>query len=146
MKNPRQFQAGANSPLPGFQLQCIHGRMARGGDGHPKVSPGPAMPYPSTRFMGGPPTVWAASCHHLPLRHPMLYAYECFKLALGPSSPPPSPSRGFPPLASPPRASSLCAPQMISRFHAVAVAVARRKTSTSSTSSAIFGNNFAAAP
>jgi hypothetical protein len=44
-----------------------HGRMARGGHELPKVSPGPAIPYPSTHcsrviletpygcFMGGPP-------------------------------------------------------------------------------------------
>jgi hypothetical protein len=49
--------------------------MARGGHGLPKVSPGPAMLYPSTpcgwvtpysRFRGGPPTGWVACGHLLP--------------------------------------------------------------------------------
>jgi hypothetical protein len=28
--------------------QIVHGRVARGGHGFPKVTSGPAMPYPST--------------------------------------------------------------------------------------------------
>jgi hypothetical protein len=56
--------------------------MARGGHGLPKVSPGPAMPYPSTpcgqpplkqphsRFRGCPPCGQAACIHFLPLWTP----------------------------------------------------------------------------
>jgi hypothetical protein len=37
-----------NSDLAWTSAPRLHGRMARGGHGLPKVSPGPAMPYPST--------------------------------------------------------------------------------------------------
>jgi hypothetical protein len=46
-----QKASGDIEDLPGFSVLStasnIHGRMARGGHGLPKVSPGTAMPYPS---------------------------------------------------------------------------------------------------
>jgi hypothetical protein len=55
-----------------------HGRMARGGHGIPKVSPGPAMPDPSTpcgqTFRGGSPAGRVACGRLLPFGTP--YAYD----------------------------------------------------------------------
>jgi hypothetical protein len=63
----------------GIAKKLFHGRMARGGHGLPKVSVGPAMPYPSMPcgqatpemslrlFQGGPPIGLAACRRILPL-------------------------------------------------------------------------------
>jgi hypothetical protein len=50
-----------------------HGRMTRSGHGFPKVSPGPAMPYPSTpcRRATFEATLWLFH----PFGHPTPYAY-----------------------------------------------------------------------
>jgi hypothetical protein len=66
----------------------MHGHMARGGHGLPKVSFGSAMPYPSTpcgqntpgvgRLQGGWPTAVS-----YPFGHPMLYAYGSFRFIFG---------------------------------------------------------------
>jgi hypothetical protein len=57
----------------------VHGRIARSGQGLPKVSPGTTMPYPSTpfngRFRGGLPAERVASGRLLPLRTPHAYAF-----------------------------------------------------------------------
>jgi hypothetical protein len=47
-------------PCHAGHVTCLHGRMARGGHGFPKVSPGPAMSYPY-----GLMTVSGATCGHL---------------------------------------------------------------------------------
>jgi hypothetical protein len=58
-----------------------HGRIARGGHGFPKVSLGPAMPYPSTLCRQATPETtlqpfqgWPAAIFY-PLGHPTPYAY-----------------------------------------------------------------------
>jgi hypothetical protein len=70
-----------------------HGRMARGGHGLPKVSPWPAMPYPSRPaggpplkrfygcFRGRPPTKQAACNRLLPFWTPHAVR-QCFLLIL----------------------------------------------------------------
>jgi hypothetical protein len=76
-----------------------HVRMARGGDGLPKVSPRPAMPNPSTpcgraayerpygRFNGGPPARRATCGRLLPLWTPHAVRLCCHrKLALAHSA------------------------------------------------------------
>jgi hypothetical protein len=52
----------------------VHGRMARGSLGLPKVSPRPTMPYPY-----GLMTVSGATILY-PLGHPTPYAYDFFSL------------------------------------------------------------------
>jgi hypothetical protein len=62
-------------------LKYRHGRMARGGHGLPKVSLGPAMPYPSTPC--GWPTYRAGGLRltsdFYPFGHPTPYAYAIQK-------------------------------------------------------------------
>jgi hypothetical protein len=60
-----------------------HSRMARGGHGLPKVSPGPAIPYPSMpyRFRAGP-SAGRVACSY-PFGHPTSYAYVIKIFTLG---------------------------------------------------------------
>jgi hypothetical protein len=61
-----------------------HGRMTRGGQGLPKVSTGPAMPYPFTPWEQATPETAASGVAHpqgwrpaavfYPLGHPTPYA------------------------------------------------------------------------
>jgi hypothetical protein len=67
-------------PLIDVKVEVGHGRMSRGGHGLRKVSPGLAMPYPSTPCGQATPETrkpflrWPAAVYHFS-GHPTPYAY-----------------------------------------------------------------------
>jgi hypothetical protein len=64
LKLPYLFLPDSNSPRITVRMRLdTHGRMARGGHGLPKDSPGPAMLYSSTPWAGR--RRWAAACGRL---------------------------------------------------------------------------------
>jgi hypothetical protein len=61
LRASRQDLSRNEEPWPLGAAARVHGRMARGGHGLPKVSLEPAMPYPSAP-VGGPPLKLPYGC------------------------------------------------------------------------------------